>query len=277
MTLHKYQSYQSGKIPAVAHLINFFFGMCQKCWEMWESFTVEDNLCLLIGASDNVPHSSECSCLKTKHFLFKTTFLQQSQHIKSFMQMLQQENIFLKFKYFLKIIFKNSILRVFFKIESYEKQVFSVVAHFGGQIQTHLDFDFLVAEERNQVRDNSRVYHHLDLLVASVREIGESPDCVHQNLPGESSSVTAQKCCTKTAALTHSSGVQKSHFEQQEMRAFPLTACKNIEWVVWADRSWMAHQYRHSKNSNKLHFTSLGTRNYTTSLLENSKVNIIFL
>lgn len=54
--------------------------------------------------------------------------------------------------------------------------------------QTHLDFDFLVAEERNQVRDNSRVYHHLDLLIASIREIGESPDCIYQNLPGEKNS-----------------------------------------------------------------------------------------
>lgn len=60
--------------------------------------------------------------------------------------------------------------------------------------QTHLDFDFLVAEERNQVRDNSRVYDHLDLLIASIREIGESPDCIYQNLPGErNSSGTAPK------------------------------------------------------------------------------------
>lgn len=51
------------------------------------------------------------------------------------------------------------------------------------KIRTHLNFDLLVAKERHQVRNNARVYDHLDLFVASVSQIRQSPHRVHQDLP----------------------------------------------------------------------------------------------
>lgn len=41
--------------------------------------------------------------------------------------------------------------------------------HFPKIIQTYLNFNFLMTEKRNQMRDYSRVYHHLDLFIASIR------------------------------------------------------------------------------------------------------------
>lgn len=40
--------------------------MCQKCWEVWKSITVQNNLCLLISPSHNVAHSSKRSSLEHK-------------------------------------------------------------------------------------------------------------------------------------------------------------------------------------------------------------------
>lgn len=48
------------------YFINFLFGMCQKCWEVWKSITVQNYLCLLISSSNNVAHSSKCSSLKQR-------------------------------------------------------------------------------------------------------------------------------------------------------------------------------------------------------------------
>lgn len=45
--------------------------------------------------------------------------------------------------------------------------------------QPHLNFDLLMAEERHQKRNNSRIDDHLDLFVASIRQIRQSPHCVY--------------------------------------------------------------------------------------------------
>lgn len=55
----------------------------------------------------------------------------------------------------------------------------------------YLYFDFLVAEEGHQVRDDAGVDDHLDLLVARVRQVGQGPHSVHQDLePKQAESVT---------------------------------------------------------------------------------------
>lgn len=50
------------------------------------------------------------------------------------------------------------------------------------QQQTHLNFNFLMAEQRNQMRDYSRVYYHLYLFIASISKVREGPDCIYQYL-----------------------------------------------------------------------------------------------
>lgn len=49
-------------------------------------------------------------------------------------------------------------------------------------VPSYLNFDLLVTEQRDQMRDDARVDDHLDLLVPSVRQIGQSPHCVYQDL-----------------------------------------------------------------------------------------------
>lgn len=45
--------------------------------------------------------------------------------------------------------------------------------------KSHLNFHLLMAEERHKIWNNTRIYNHLDLLVAPVRQIGQSPHCVN--------------------------------------------------------------------------------------------------
>lgn len=45
--------------------------------------------------------------------------------------------------------------------------------------KSHLNFDLLMAEERHKKWNDSRINDHLDLLVAPVRQIGQSPHCVY--------------------------------------------------------------------------------------------------
>ena len=47
---------------------------------------------------------------------------------------------------------------------------------------SYLNFDLLVTEQRNQMRDDTGVNDHLDLLVPSVRQIRQSPHRVYQDL-----------------------------------------------------------------------------------------------
>ena len=49
----------------------------------------------------------------------------------------------------------------------------------------YLNFDLLVTEQRDQVRDDHRVDDHLDLLIPGVRQVGQSPHCVYQDLEAE--------------------------------------------------------------------------------------------
>lgn len=55
---------------------------------------------------------------------------------------------------------------------NYENEL-SLVSHFERRfhevMQTDLHFNFLMTEKRNQMRDYSGVYHHLDLFIASIR------------------------------------------------------------------------------------------------------------
>lgn len=46
----------------------------------------------------------------------------------------------------------------------------------------NLNFDLLVAEERHEERNDPRINDHLDLLIAPVRQIGQSPHCVYEDL-----------------------------------------------------------------------------------------------
>lgn len=46
------------------------------------------------------------------------------------------------------------------------------------QLKSHLNFHLLMAEERHKKWNDTRIYNHLDLLVAAVRQIGQSPHCV---------------------------------------------------------------------------------------------------
>lgn len=50
------------------------------------------------------------------------------------------------------------------------------------RVSPYLNFDFLVTEQRHQMRDDAGVDDHLDLLVAGVCQVGQSPHCVYQNL-----------------------------------------------------------------------------------------------
>ena len=54
------------------------------------------------------------------------------------------------------------------------------VAHSSQGCRLHLHFP--VGEQGHQLGHDAAVYHHLDLLVAPVSEVGESPDCVNQNV-----------------------------------------------------------------------------------------------
>ncbi len=45
--------------------------------------------------------------------------------------------------------------------------------------KSDLNFDLLMAEERHKKWNDSRINNHLDLLVAPVRQIGQSPHCVY--------------------------------------------------------------------------------------------------
>ena len=54
------------------------------------------------------------------------------------------------------------------------------VAHSSEGRGLHLDFS--VREEGHQLGHDPAIYHHLDLLVAPVSEVGESPDGVDQNV-----------------------------------------------------------------------------------------------
>jgi hypothetical protein len=51
-------------------------------------------------------------------------------------------------------------------------------------VSPYLDFDLLVAKQGHQVGNDARVNDHLNLLVASVRQVGQSPHRVHQDLQG---------------------------------------------------------------------------------------------
>ena len=56
----------------------------------------------------------------------------------------------------------------------------------------YLNFDLLVAEQWHQVRHDARVDDHLDLLVAGIRQVGQRPHRVHQDLRrGEVKSATS--------------------------------------------------------------------------------------
>lgn len=54
-------------------------------------------------------------------------------------------------------------------------------------LSLYLNFDLLVTEQGYQVRDDTRVDDHLDLFVPSVRQVGQSPDRVHQDLQARES------------------------------------------------------------------------------------------
>ena len=45
-----------------------------------------------------------------------------------------------------------------------------------------LDLHLAVGEEGDQFGHDAAVYHHLDLLVAPVSEVGQSPDGVHKDV-----------------------------------------------------------------------------------------------
>lgn len=51
-------------------------------------------------------------------------------------------------------------------------------------VSPYLDFDLLVAKQGHQVGHDARVDDHLNLLVAGVRQVGQSPHRVHQDLQG---------------------------------------------------------------------------------------------
>lgn len=62
------------------------------------------------------------------------------------------------------------------KTQGKNKLIFSI------KTKPHLNFHLLMAEERHKKWNNSRVDDHLDLLVASVRQIRQSPHCVYEDL-----------------------------------------------------------------------------------------------
>lgn len=47
---------------------------------------------------------------------------------------------------------------------------------------SYLNFNFMMTEQRYQVRNDGRVDDHLDLLVPSIRQVRQSPDSIHQDL-----------------------------------------------------------------------------------------------
>lgn len=93
--------YQLAAVSAVTYLINFFFGMCQKRWKMWKSFTIQNYLCLFISTSDNVSYSSQRSSLQQNTF-FKEVYL-----VKTFLVAhIISNSKFKKAKGFTQVFFK---------------------------------------------------------------------------------------------------------------------------------------------------------------------------
>ena len=56
-------------------------------------------------------------------------------------------------------------------------------------IVTHLNFDLLVVQQRNKEWYNSGLNNHLDLVIASVREIRQCPNRIYQDLKRTSNSL----------------------------------------------------------------------------------------
>lgn len=50
-------------------------------------------------------------------------------------------------------------------------------------VSSYLNFDLLVAEQGYKMRDDAGVDDHLDLLIPSVRQVGQSPHGVYKDLP----------------------------------------------------------------------------------------------
>lgn len=48
--------------------------------------------------------------------------------------------------------------------------------------RSHLNFDLLVTEESHKNWDDSGVNDHLDLFVAPICQVGQSPNCVYEDL-----------------------------------------------------------------------------------------------
>lgn len=68
---------------------------------------------------------------------------------------------------------------------------------------THLNFDLLVAKEGYQVRNNARVNDHLDLLIASISQIRQSPHCVHKDLLNQSTPYITLNIKSCTICVIH--------------------------------------------------------------------------
>ena len=50
------------------------------------------------------------------------------------------------------------------------------------QAGTNLNFDILVTKERNKEGNDARLDNHLYLIIPTIRQVWQSPHCVHQNL-----------------------------------------------------------------------------------------------
>lgn len=124
------------------YLVNLFFRVCQQVGEVWQHITVENNLCLLIGPCHNVTHRSQSCCLQFEDKKVQSITTTGDQSLTCHLT-LEQRLIFIT------------------------------------TAKSHLNFHLLVAKKRHKKRNNSRINDHLDLLVASVCQIGQSPHCVY--------------------------------------------------------------------------------------------------
>lgn len=82
----------------------------------------------------------------------------------------------------------------------------------------YLNFDLLVAEQGDKEGDHARVYHHLNLLVPTIRQIGQSPHRVHQDLQKYVINKSNKSCFNGAADIKimvckmYHLGVMKIHF-----------------------------------------------------------------
>ncbi len=160
---------------------------------MRERAAVEHDLRLFVRPRDDVPHRSQRRRLKhvtmtsthstrltSAHTHTHTKYCTQHQNkaahdVKTrICQTISTTNQFNKFLQ--RVSFTSRLVTVTNDLNS------DAFPHLTFVTPTDLDFDLLVAQQGHEVGHDAGVDHHLDLLVAPVREVRQRPHRVHQNL-----------------------------------------------------------------------------------------------